>query len=740
MDSEAETVFDGDEGRSTPSSSQSTDLFDDDNDEEDDDRVMEVSDESGSRPDDTATWSRDSNSQHLLQHIVARTQNVISQNIHSEENRVTAGETEDNPGQSEPVEVNVLRTSQSRADHQNRASASNSQTEIQNSPPRPSSQSAERIRAESPVFHSSPVGRSSQSARTNRAVSPVFHSSPVGRSSQTNVQRTARVPVESPRSNAISQSHQRQTVPSITLEGDRLTASENERRRDSLSDFKLPNDDTKKTVFDDDTDSDDESQTCIICYEPWSNSGKHRLASLKCGHLFGSSCIQKWLKGQGGKCPHCNAKAKKTDIRVIYAKALKAIDTSERDKAIKDLEKEKELRRKIEIEKAQIMLKYQMAVEEVNRMRSQVKHQSSSSNSSQPGPSSTQGVKPTLSGSYNLEKTISVSNDGNSRILSYDYSNHCLVASVPSPNQLLFAGFGVKKISALMNWKTNQYLPMHSKPIRGMAFNGRNDGLLLTGAMDKTLKITSLTSSTVVQVYDTAAPVWSCCWNQEDVNYLYAGLSNGTILVYDTRNTSQEVLALNREGSKHPIVAMNYVPKSEGSRFNCSGLLVGTLSNCSFWEQTLSLEFTPHILPLEGNCISLSFEGSTRHCLASFRPNKTYPSMRHVMCELLSTTRPGDTEPEFKCNPIQSYFGGSTVKLLARSTIFRRPNSNDRLLIAAGDEGSSSLDLWDSNSGAKVQHLMVGATVLDICPFRYNNCDYLGALSEKIIKLYKWQP
>lgn len=67
--------------------------------------------------------------------------------------------------------------------------------------------------------------------------------------------------------------------------------------------------------------------------------------------------------------------------------------------------------------------------------------------------------------------------------------------------------------------------------------------------------------------YDTAAPVWSCCWNQEDVNYLYAGLSNGTILVYDTRNTSQEVLALNREGSKHPIVAMNYVPKSEGSRF-----------------------------------------------------------------------------------------------------------------------------------------------------------------------------
>ena len=28
-------------------------------------------------------------------------------------------------------------------------------------------------------------------------------------------------------------------------------------------------------------------QVCSICLEPWSNSGVHRIASLKCGHLFG---------------------------------------------------------------------------------------------------------------------------------------------------------------------------------------------------------------------------------------------------------------------------------------------------------------------------------------------------------------------------------------------------------------------------------------------------------------------
>lgn len=47
------------------------------------------------------------------------------------------------------------------------------------------------------------------------------------------------------------------------------------------------------------------------------------------------SCIEKWLKGQGGgKCPQCNAKAKKTDIRVIFAKAISVIDTTERDRAL----------------------------------------------------------------------------------------------------------------------------------------------------------------------------------------------------------------------------------------------------------------------------------------------------------------------------------------------------------------------------------------------------------------------
>lgn len=116
----------------------------------------------------------------------------------------------------------------------------------------------------------------------------------------------------------------------------------------------------------------DEGQVCSICLEPWSNSGVHRIASLKCGHLFGLSCIDKWLKGSGGKCPQCNAKAMKGHIRVIYAKAISVVDTTERDQALKELSEEKSKTLSLQKESAQAILQCQLAQAECNRLQQKV--------------------------------------------------------------------------------------------------------------------------------------------------------------------------------------------------------------------------------------------------------------------------------------------------------------------------------------------------------------------------------
>ena len=51
---------------------------------------------------------------------------------------------------------------------------------------------------------------------------------------------------------------------------------------------------------------------------------------------------------------------------------MQALDTTEKDRALKDLEKEKEARRKAEMEAAELRLKYQMAVEDSNRFRAEL--------------------------------------------------------------------------------------------------------------------------------------------------------------------------------------------------------------------------------------------------------------------------------------------------------------------------------------------------------------------------------
>ena len=95
------------------------------------------------------------------------------------------------------------------------------------------------------------------------------------------------------------------------------------------------------------------------------------------GLYFFNSCIERWLKAKGGndKCPQCNAPAKKKDIRNIYTKAIKSIDTTERDRALADLEKEKDARQKAEEREARALLQYQLAKSECERITAQLRKQ-----------------------------------------------------------------------------------------------------------------------------------------------------------------------------------------------------------------------------------------------------------------------------------------------------------------------------------------------------------------------------
>ncbi|KAJ6666198.1 hypothetical protein lerEdw1_001103 [Lerista edwardsae] len=544
-------------------------------------------------------------------------------------------------------------------------------------------------------------------------------------------------------------------------------------------------------------EEEESGDTCAICFEEWTNAGEHRLAALRCGHLFGYSCIERWLKGQAGKCPQCNKKAKRSDIVVLYARTLKALDTSEQEHMKSSLEKEQQLRRKAELESAQSRLQLQVLTDECSKLRQQVQELKAlmarhSTNSSQQPSNSRSCLPGCLSSSqgqhkYHFERALLVSQMGNCRVMAYCDPLSCLVVSQPSPQSTLIPGCGIKMMSAV-NLKSSQYVPIHSKQIRGLAFSNRADGLLLSGALDHTLKLTSLTTNTVVQTYNTGRPIWSCCWCLDDTNYIYAGLVNGSVLIYDLRDTSSHVQELAPQKSRCPVVSLSYLPRMASASLPYGGLVSGTLEGACFWEQKASNSYRPHHLLLEpGGCVDLQTEASTRHCLATFRPSKLswvdmdaicpchgasaavagkwsrlhifwygkvgsshhlpfestdrhHNCLRCVVMELTSTqlTEAAD-DVVCSCRPVQTLTAGPACKLLTKNAIFQSPEDDGSIFVCAGDEASNSAMLWDAGSGTLLQKLPADLPVLDVCPYEVNRSSFLAILTEKMVKIYKWQ-
>ncbi|XP_062997026.1 E3 ubiquitin-protein ligase RFWD3 isoform X1 [Elgaria multicarinata webbii] len=498
-------------------------------------------------------------------------------------------------------------------------------------------------------------------------------------------------------------------------------------------------------------EEEESGDTCAICFEEWTNAGEHRLSALRCGHLFGYSCIERWLKGQAGKCPQCNKKAKRSDIVVLYARTLKALDTSEQEHMKSSLEKEQMLRRKAELESAQSRLQLQVLTDECSKLRQQVQElkalmarHSSSSSSQQPSNSRScfPGCLSSSQGQhkYHFERAFLVSQVGSCRVMAYCDPLSCLVVSQPSPQSTLIPGCGIKMMSAV-NLKSSQYVPIHSKQIRGLAFSNRADGLLLSAALDHTLKLTSLTTNTVVQTYNAGRPIWSCCWCLDDTNYVYAGLVNGSVLVYDLRDTSSHVQELAPQKSRCPVVSVSYLPRMASASLPYGGLVSGTLEGACFWEQKTSNFYRPHHLLLEpGGCIDLQTEANTRHCLATFRPNRNHNCLRCVVMELTSTQlTDGAEDVVCSCRPVQTLTAGPTCKLLTKNAIFQSPEDDGTILVCAGDEASNSAMLWDAGSGSLLQKLPADLPVLDICPYEVNRNSFLATLTEKMVKIYKWQ-
>lgn len=57
---------------------------------------------------------------------------------------------------------------------------------------------------------------------------------------------------------------------------------------------------------------------CAICLQAMTGTGEHRIASLKCGHLYGHSCIESWIdRTSRATCPKCRVSTRRSDVRIL---------------------------------------------------------------------------------------------------------------------------------------------------------------------------------------------------------------------------------------------------------------------------------------------------------------------------------------------------------------------------------------------------------------------------------------
>lgn len=481
-------------------------------------------------------------------------------------------------------------------------------------------------------------------------------------------------------------------------------------------------------------DTEDEGQLCSICFEPWSNMGDHHLACLKCGHLFGYNCILKWLAGpygQKGRCPQCNTKACKKDVRKLYAKNIMVVDTTEKERIQKDLEKEREERRKLEVEYANTKLQYKLKNQQLTKILKELEvlqaYVSKPAVHAGEPSSSSSSSKKRLAFSQFLE----VCRKGDCRVMAYNEWLAMLVVSMPSQVEM-FPGFGIKKIN-MMELRVDCYVPLHQQQIRDLAFNPARHDMLLSVAIDRLVKITNIQSNAAMGHFVAPGPVWCCCWSTKDANVFYVGTSNGHLIQYDTRRTDGPVGTIDLPG-RGPLVSLAYIHPGPESSLTCQGLLVARLQQCFFVEEWLS---RTHTLHTEGNVASVSCVTDSCHVLLSFRPSPQFPHARHAVCTL--NQREGSNgEEEVAVNLLHVFQGGTTNKVLTRSLLARPPHNRSSLLVCAGDESTQNVYMWDVATLTCLQQLPCSDTVVDVLQLCVSQAVYLAALTSKGVRLYQW--
>eukprot|EP00257_Ricinus_communis_P016601 XP_015574828.1 E3 ubiquitin-protein ligase RFWD3 [Ricinus communis] len=501
---------------------------------------------------------------------------------------------------------------------------------------------------------------------------------------------------------------------------------------------------------------------CPICMDAWTSEGDHHICCLPCGHLFGLSCISKWLKQNRSKakCPQCNRKCTLKDVRKLFAPRLAVVD-EESQKTIQSLEvKCAALEKKgadwckMESEwqkrEADLQHKINQLTQRTNYLehllgdvesRSTVLVTGSRSYQEHfiPGSSSSNFCSQASSSRVVLEKELPV--DG-ARLFDMDALGQILLLARRFPK---IGSHVLTKMNLLPPHETEDILlPSNMKIIKDLHISPFNRSHALCASLGKNLSVLSMESNCVILSCNLPAPAWSCSWDLNSSHYIYAGLQNGSLLAFDIRQTGREVES--RLGlTNNPIHTLHSLQdnSSSGARRLLSASSVGICQ----WNFD-NTEERPFLIPETANqgvCISVAYCPSTDDIVATYRPRV------EISNEMAVSQPPLTPSPVIGQGVLGSHLhlkrtDDKYQELgTASATIsnIRLPKSvivdmeNRKPLFAAGDEASCGLILQELPSFSYAQRLKSHKHL--ICDVKYKrtlSLGLVGCLSEDTLQLF----
>ncbi|KAK4833512.1 hypothetical protein QYF36_006291 [Acer negundo] len=485
---------------------------------------------------------------------------------------------------------------------------------------------------------------------------------------------------------------------------------------------------------------------CPICMDVWTNNGDHHISCLPCGHIYGFACIKRWLQ-QGrssGKCPQCNRKCSLKDVRKLFASRIVAID-EESQKRMRSLEakcaslekkgadwckkeaewqkREAKLNRKVQqLEERTVFLEHLLG-DRKSRQSGFVADVGGFQGQSVSGSNFSSNFRREGSSIFILQEELPVNG---ARLFDVDASSQILLMARRLPG---IAGTHLlTKISLIHPHESEDILlPSGTKAIKDLHFSPFNHSLALFASLGKKLSVLSMESNNVILDYDLPAAAWSCSWDYSSGHYIYAGLQNGLLLVFDMRQTTRPVESLNGPTCNpihtiHPLLHDSTFPS--GVRTLLSASSVGVCH----WD-FVGAEVRSYMVPEtenQGVCISLAYSPSSDDIVASFRPRvETFNDIAVSQPAVTPSPLIGQGIPGsrvlLKKEGINHYqkLGSSTTMVndirLPKSTIIDM--GNQKRLFASAEEVSNELILHEFPSFSAVQYLESRNLASDIIRF-----------------------